>query len=181
MRGSHSTPRANGDEGSSLARLLPNVYEDLRRLARSYMRRERPGHTLQPTALVHEAYVRLTGTDVDWQDRTQLFKAAAQAMKRVLIDHARARAAIKRDGSACSARSAAAEAAETWRRGTATTLHELLAELGHEHRRAAHAIRLYYFEGLSHEAIARETGISPATVDRDLRLARIWLHHALRR
>ena len=92
----------SGGDKNALEKLLPLVYDELRKQARRYLGGERPGHTLQPTALVHEAYVRLIGQrDVKWQNRAQFFGVAAQLMRRILVDHARARAAAKRGGGAC--------------------------------------------------------------------------------
>jgi RNA polymerase sigma-70 factor (ECF subfamily) len=160
--------------------LLPLVYDELRRLAAYYMKSERAEHTLQPTALVHEAYAKLVGLDVDWQDRVQFFKAAAQAMRRVLVDHARAKASTKRGGD--SPTLSLAEASLAGVAPVETDLLDLdraLDKLATVDERKAQVVELHFFGGLSFEEAGQALGISRATVDRDMRMARAWLHAEL--
>ncbi|MBD3336198.1 MAG: sigma-70 family RNA polymerase sigma factor [Candidatus Eisenbacteria bacterium] len=170
--------RRDGDRRATDT-LLTLVYDELRRLADAYLRSERPGHTLQPTALVHEAYMRLVGADIPWEDRAHFFSVAARTMRRILVDHARERVAVKRGAG--------------WVRTTLTDGIELAAtpaaemlqldsameELARQDERAARASELHYFGGLSYEDTAKVLKISTASVHRDLRLARAWLHRAL--
>lgn len=167
-----------GDE-QALESLLPLVYDELRSIASASFRGERAGHTLQPTALVHEAFLRLTEAEIDWSDRAHFFAIAARTMRRVLVDYARERGAVKRGGD--------------WIRQTLDTglsmtagppleildLDRALSRFARQDTRAAKAAELYYFGGLNHKETARVLEVSPATVDRDLRMARAWLRRAL--
>lgn len=165
-------PAAPGD-------LLPLVYDQLRRLAQAYMRQERPGQTLQATALVHEAYLKLVGgADVAWKDRGHFFAAAALAMRRILVDHARARGRDKRGGD--RERVTLAEHAGAIPSGddTATdllALDEALAELEASNPRRYQVVMLRYFAGLSIEDTAAAMNVAPATVKTDWAVARLWL------
>jgi RNA polymerase sigma-70 factor, ECF subfamily len=148
----------NGDE-AALARLTPLVYDELRRLAGGYLRRERAGHTLQATALVHEAYLRLIGQQhLDWQSRAHFFGVAAQVMRHVLVDQARSRRAAKRGGG------------------------EVLLPLDEAaDERKSRVVELRYFGGLTEEETAEVLGVSPATVRRESRLAEAWLCREVRK
>jgi RNA polymerase sigma-70 factor, ECF subfamily len=162
-------------------RLLPLVYEELRRLARGYMARERDNHTLQPTALVHEAFLRLVDQrDVAWQDRAHFLAIAAQAMRRVLLDHARRHRAKKRDGGQ---RETLDEGALGDARGSASldilALDQALVRLADFDPRALRVVELRYFAGLDVEETAEVLGLSTATVKRDWRDARAWLRREL--
>jgi RNA polymerase sigma factor (TIGR02999 family) len=165
----------------ALGRLVPVVYNELRRLANAYMRGERANHTLSPTALVNEACVRLLGAEIASDSRRQFFRAAAQAMRRVLIDHARARRAQKRGGTM------APITLDEERLGSNGTpldliaLDDALEALDRKNSRQRQVIELYFFVGLSHLEISRVLDISPATVDRDMRFARAWLRSELGR
>lgn len=160
--------------------LLPLVYDELRRLAAQYMKSERAEHTLQPTALVHEAYAKLVGLDVDWQDRVQFFKAAAQAMRRVLVDHARAKASAKRGGGSPTISLAEASLAGAPPVGAdLLDLDRALDKLATIDERKAQVVELHFFGGLSFDEAGQALGISRATVDRDMRMARAWLHAEL--
>jgi len=169
-----------GDAGA-LDALLPAVQDELRRLARSYMRRERDGHTLEPTALVNEAYLRLVDQrDVHWASRGHFFAIAAQAMRRVLVDHARAHAAAKRGGGAERVTLSGIPAVGTDRADIDVLwLHEALEGLERLDARQAKVVELRYFAGLSVEEVADAMDISPATVKREWATARLWLAHAL--
>ena len=169
----------NGNRDAE-SRLMPLVYGELRRLAGLYMRGERPGHTLQATALVHEAYLRLVGyEDVDWQNRAHFFGVAANLMRRILVDHARAKQAKKRGGgdqkvSLDQAVLVRPEAPEQF-----LALDEALERLAKRDPRQARIVELRYFGGLSEEETAEVLQISVRTVKRDWSVARAWLYQQL--
>ena len=169
-----------GDAGA-LDSLLPAVQDELRRLARSYMRRERDGHTLEPTALVNEAYLRLVDQrDVRWASRGHFFAIAAQAMRRVLVDHARGHVAAKRGGGAERVTLSGMADAQPERSGIDVLwLNEALERLAKLDARQAQVVELRYFAGMSVEEVAEVLEISPATVKREWATARLWLAHAL--
>lgn len=160
-------------------RLVPLVYDQLREIAARQLHGERPGHTLQPTALVHEAYQRLVGTTVAWQDRVHFFTVAARTMRRVLVDYARSRGAAKRGADAVfvTLEPELAEARDT--PSEILALDEALDRLAVLDPRKADVVQLHYFGGLTHPEIAAALGVSDTTVDRDLRMARAWLHNEL--
>ena len=161
-------------------RLLPLVYRELHRLARSYMRRERPDHTLQATALINEAYLRLAGGEVDWKNREHFIGVAAQVMRRVLVDHARAHNADMRGGGLKRVELDEGLALSSARSDELLMLDEALERLARINGRQARVVELHYFGGLSMEQIAALLGISERSVKRDWSLARIWLFEALR-
>jgi len=159
----------------ALERLTPLVYDELRRLARNYMRAERGSHTLQATAVVHEAFLRLIQANVALQDRGHFFALASRLMRRVLVDHAKSRSRIKRNSGA---RDLIAE--ETGEvvpplDFDVVALDDALEGLQQMEPRLAQVIELYYFGGLTYDQIAAAVGTSAATVHRDIRLARAWL------
>lgn len=170
-----------GDKNAE-AKLIPLVYRELRKLAAHYLRGERPGHTLQATALVHEAYLRLTQLQtIDWQSRTHFFAVAAQIMRRILIDHARAYQAVKRGGpreavsfddalSMCNQQSQQLLALDT-----------ALDQLAKNDPRQGRIVELRFFGGLTEEEIGVLLGISPRTVKRDWRVAKAWLYQEVNR
>jgi RNA polymerase sigma factor (TIGR02999 family) len=166
---------------TALDELLPLVYDDLRRQARRHMRAQPAGHTLQTTALVHEAYLRLVGqTSVEWKGRAHFFGVAAKAMRSVLVDHARARGAAKRGGSASAitlddAHGAAAPHASV----DVLALHEALERLAEQDVRKSKLVELRYFGGLGIDEAAAVLGVSPATVKREWATARAWLRREL--
>lgn len=162
--------------------LVPLVYDELRRLARSAMRGEREGHTLRTTALVHEAYMRLVGTDVAWGGSGHFMRVAARAMRRILVDHARRRRRQKRgDGAEAVGLDTLEEFLPADSRPDAVLeLDEALGRLAKLEERKAQAVELHYFGGLSYEEVADALEVSPATVHRDLRMARAWLYKELR-
>jgi RNA polymerase sigma factor (TIGR02999 family) len=170
-------------EGDPLAleSLMPLVYEELRALASRYLRSERPGHTLQPTALVHEAYLRLVGQNVAWQNRAHFFGIAAQMMRRVLVDHARRKKAGKRDAGALHVELKAADAGEEAfdRDAELLAVDRALERLESLDPRQARIVELRFFGGLTVEETAEVAGISSATVKREFRTARAWLRHEL--
>jgi len=160
--------------------LLPLVYKELHRLASSYMRRERPEHTLQATALIHEAYLRLAQEDVDWKNREHFIGVAAHVMRRVLVDYARAHNAEMRGGAAQRVELAEGMAISIERLDEMLVLDEALRRLALENARQAKVVELRYFGGLSIEQIGGVLGIAPRSVKRDWSLARLWLFHELR-
>ena len=168
----------SGDD-AALNKLMPIVYEELRKLANRYMRSEREGHTLQRTALVHEAYLQLVQMDVSWNDRAHFFAIAARAMRRILVDHARARDRDKRGGEIEKIPIDEAMPATDTPPVDILDLDRALDSLAALDPRQSQLIELYYFGGLTHEEMAAVIGVSPTTVDRELRLARAWINHAL--
>lgn len=157
---------------------MPLVYERLRRLARAQMKGERRDHTLQPTALVHEAYARMVDLELPWRDRVHFLSMAARAMRRVLVDHARAQRAAKRGGGRVKV-SLHEEHAATPSVVDLVDLDLALERLRGQESRPSRVVELHYFGGLSYNEIALELEISEATVDRDLRFARAWLGREL--
>lgn len=166
---------AAGDEAAADL-LFPLIYDDLRGLAQSYLRRERPGHTLQPTALVHEAYVRLVNADgLQVQDRAHFFRLAARAMRHLLVDHARRRQADKRGGDAPLLTQSALDRAGAWDEGRLLDLHDALETLGAHDPRKAQLVELRFFGGMTIEEAATTLGIGHATAERDWAFAKAFL------
>jgi len=165
----------------ALARLIPLVYKELRCLAGHYMRDERASHTLQPTALVHEAFLRLVDQErADWQNRAQFMGVAGQLMRRILVDHARRRAAIKRAGARVTLDSARfSEETNMGQAEQILAVDEALARLCRLDPQQARIVELRYFGGMSVEEIAELMGISPRTVKRDWAMAKAWLRAQL--
>jgi len=162
----------------SADKLLPLVYEELRHLAAGKMLRERPGQTLQPTALVHEAYMRLVGSEAQhWRSRTHFYSAAAEAMRRILIDNARRKKSLKRGGGREKANLDDIELAIAEPSEDIVALDEALEKLAQEDPVKADLVKLRYFVGLTIEQAAETLGISRATADRYWSYARIWLFH----
>ncbi len=171
----------HADHPNGAAALLPLVYDELRALARERLRHERPGHTLQPTALVHEAYLRLTGgTDIEWKNSTHFFSVAAEAMRRILVEHARKRAREKRGGG--------------WKRASLEQITDMavasepdqivavdqaLDRLERQDPHLAQVVKLRFFAGLSSQQAAQALGLSGRTFRRDWSLARAWLAREL--
>lgn len=175
--------RLRDGDAEALDRLLPIVYDELRVLARSQLLNENPGHTLGATALVHEAYMRLSRRNViDPADRSHFFAIAAQAMRRVLIDHARGRGTKKR-GSGQVALSLEHAGALLGEDGSEELLiiDDALERLAHANPRAAHVVERRFFAGLTLDEIAVSLGVSKKTVQRDWLLARAWLQKEIER
>ena len=167
----------NGDQ-AALNELLPQVYTELRRLANHYLRQERPGHTLQPTALVHEVYLRLLGgKEIDWQNRAHFFGIAAVRMRRILVEHARGRQAAKRGGGEYLVSLTETEeiAGADKHDVNLLVLDGALRRLEAFDAQKAGIVELRYFGGLTIEETAEVLNISPATVKREWRMARAWL------
>ncbi len=170
----------SGGDANAPARLMPLVYDELRRQARIFLARERGGHTLQPTALVHEAYLKLVDqTRVNWQNRAHFYGIAASMMRRVLIDHARAHVAEKRGGTAIRLSLDDVQLPLEQRAAGLLDLDEALARLAEMDERKSKIVELRFFGGLSDEEIAEVLGISTRTVLRDLQKARLWLYREL--
>src|SRR5215813_13523717 len=165
----------NGDQ-TALDRLMPLVYEELRRIAGHYMRNERQGHTLQTSALVNEAYLRLVDHEnIAWQNRAHFFGVAAQAMRRILVDYARLRHRAKRAGAAQRVSFDEAMTLAEERAAELITLDDALEELAKVDPRKSRVVELRYFGGLSVEETAEALGVSSMTVMRDWNTARAWL------
>jgi RNA polymerase sigma factor (TIGR02999 family) len=166
----------------ALDRLLPHIYAELRRLASSYLRRERPDHTVQATALVHEAFIKLVNQRaVRWQNRAHFFGIAAQAMRRILVDHARAHAAGKRGDGACRVSLDEAFVLNDMPNVDLLALDEALSRLEALDPRQSRVVELRFFGGLTMVETAEVLHISPATVGREWTLARAWLYAELQR
>ncbi len=160
--------------------LLPLVYRELRRRAAGYLRQERPDHTLQPTALVHEAYLRLVGPQrVAWQNRAHFFGVTAQMMRRILVDHARARRAAKRPGAGLKVTFDARIGATQPRHCDLLALDEALSALTADDPKLAQIVELRYFGGLSEQEVAEVLSISRSTVTREWQTARTWLYRRM--
>jgi len=169
----------NGDQ-AALERLTPVVYDELRRMARRYMRREREGHTLQTTALVNEAYLRLVDvTHVNWQGRAHFFAVSAQMMRRILVDAARVRSSNKRGGQAVRAELDEIPDFSSSRDREIVAIDDALNALAEMDPRKAKVIELRFFGGLSVEETAEVLQISPQSVMRDWKLAKAWLMREL--
>jgi RNA polymerase sigma factor (TIGR02999 family) len=163
-------------EESALGKLLPLVHQELRRIARRYMHNERAGHTLQATALVNEAYLKLLGSQkVDWQNRAHFFAISAQLMRRILVDSARARGYQKRGGGAAKITLNEAVMGPREKSYDLVALDEALKSLAEVEARKSHVVVLRYFGGLSVEETAQVLKVSTETVHRDWRLAKAWL------
>lgn len=170
---------AGGDE-QALEQMTPLVYQELRRLARYYLRRERPGHTLQPTALVHEVYFRLIDQRrVNWRNRAQFLGLAASMMRRILVNHARDRAAAKRGGGAEKVSLRFADEPAERAGVDVLALSRALDRLAANDERKGRVVELKFFGGLTTEEIGHVLDISAATVEREWSFARAWLYQEL--
>lgn len=169
-------------DGDAIERLLPVVYEELRALAQKHMNRERSDHTLQATALVHEAYMRLVdGQEPNWPTRGYFFAAAAEAMRRILIDRARAKGSLKRGGGRRRLRLDQDPLASEELSGELLDLDDALTKLAAEDAQKAELVKLRFFAGLTMDEAAATLGISSATADRHWRYARAWLYQQMSR
>src|SRR5437762_5077964 len=170
---------SNGDD-AALMELTPVIYEELRRLAHRHMGGERPDHTLQTTALVNEAYLRLAGqTNPSWQNRAHFFALAARAMRQILVNYAKSYRAQKRGGGAIKVELDEAAIVSPEQSKAIVDLHEALERLGTLDSRKARVVELKYFGGLNHDEIAEVMKISTVTVRRDWVFAKAWLYDEL--
>ena len=166
-------------EAHALDDLMPLVHRELKRIARNFMRRQRPGHTLQTTALVNEAFVRLVDSDkVNWQDRSHFFAISAQLMRRVLVDAARRRRSEKRGGDRVQV-TLADDVKASEDQVDVVAIDEALTRLAELDARQSRIVELRYFAGLTEDEIAEALDISTRTVRRDWNLARTWLYREL--
>jgi RNA polymerase sigma factor (TIGR02999 family) len=172
---------SNGDK-SALDKLTPLIYEELRRLAHHYMNRERAGHTLQTTALVNEAYLRLVNRkDVQWQNRAHFFAIAAKLMRCILVDHARSHAYAKRGGGAAKVTLDEALIVSQERAGEVVALDDALTRLEQIDAQQSNIVELRFFAGLTIEETAEVLNLSPATIKREWVTAKAWLYRELSR
>ena len=163
-------------DAAALDQLMPIVLRELRKLAGGYLKGERPNHTLQPTALINEAYLRLVTQDFpEWQSRTHFFGVAAQLMRQILVDHARSHATAKRGYNAPKLSLDAAAEFSREEADELVALDDALTSLARFDERKARVVEMRYFGGLTVEEIALALGIGTATVTRDMRLAQAWL------
>ena len=171
---------SDGDQ-EALDRLIPLVYDELRRLARQYLRHERPGHTLQPTALVHEAYLKLVDQRrTRWQNRAHFFAVAAQLIRRILVDHARSHAAAKRGGGVSTLALETGPGLALEGELNVAALDDALSHLATLDARQARLVELRFFGGLNVAETAEVLGVSSATVKREWQTAKAWLYRELR-
>lgn len=172
--------RWRGGDRKALEELMPLVYEELRRLAHHYLRQERSDHTLQSTALVHEAYLRLAGQNPpQWQNRAHFFGIAAHIMRQILVEYARGRSAAKRGGNALTLTLDEAVALPQGMDVDVVALDKALSELSDLDVQQSRIVELRFFAGLTIEDTSEVLGISPATVKRDWVTARAWLFRAM--
>lgn len=169
--------RAGDDK--ALNDLMPLMHDKLRQLANKYMRGENPGHTLQATALVNEAFLKLVDTNVPWQSRAHFIAIAARAMRQILIDHAKSKRRHKRGGEDVQVTLHEANIADQHGQPDLLDIENALNKLAKVDERKASIIELSFFGGLTYDEIAEALGISPATVDRELRFSKAWLQRAL--
>jgi RNA polymerase sigma-70 factor (ECF subfamily) len=170
---------SHGDQ-AALSQLMPVVYEELRRLGASWLRRERPGHTLEPTALIHEAYLRLIDQDhPEWESRTHFFGIASRLMRQILVQHARRRATAKRGGEQQKVSLDEVLVYSPERASQLVALDEALSGLAAMDERKCRIVEMRHFGGLTSEEIAQELDISVATVGREVRIAEAWLNREM--
>jgi RNA polymerase sigma factor (TIGR02999 family) len=170
---------AKGDD-RALASVTPLVYDELKRIAGRVFSRERPSHTLQPTALVHEAYEKLVGVEGEWQDRAHFFALAARMMRRLLVNHANSRSAQKRGGEAVLVTLNESLVASHAPEEDVLELDAALAKLAQRDERKAQVLELHYFGGLNQPQIGHVLEVSESTVRRELRVAKVWLRKMMR-
>jgi RNA polymerase sigma factor (TIGR02999 family) len=171
---------AGRGDSNAAQHVFSAIYEELRRMAAGQMAREAPGHTLQPTALVHEAWLRLGGDIQGWNSRAHFFGAAAEAMRRILVESARRKRAVRHGGGLERINIQDAEIAVEGSDNEILAVHEALDRLAAHDARKAQLVKLRYFVGLSLEEAAKILGIAPTTAGRDWIYARAWLHQEIR-
>lgn len=176
----HILSKVEAGDSAAADQLLPLVYEQLRRAAQMQMAGERGDHTLQATALVHEAYLRLVGDRrISWQSSGHFYAAAAEAMRRILLDHAKARGRQKRGGNFNRVPLNVADVADSWNFEETLSLNEAVCRLEMEHPQISEVVQLRFYAGLSIEDAATALGVSPATVKRRWEFGRTWLFKQL--
>ena len=175
----HLLHRWRRGDSEALEELTPLLYDELRRLASGQLWRERRNHTLQATEVVHEAFVRLIGSDVPWQDRAHFLAVAARTMRRLLVDHARNRSREKRGGDLARVTLQPHDAVVEPPGEEILTLDHALSALADRDARAATVVELHHFGGLTHDEVAEVLEVSSSTVKRDLRVARAWLRREM--
>ena len=171
--------RVSGGDQDAFDLLVPLVYDHLRRMASRSLQNERPGHTLRATALVHEAYLRLTDSGADWQDRSHFYAVAARVMRNILVDYAKGMARQKRGGGVRHVSLDEAVMVDGSAASGLTDLDESLKRLEVHDERKAKVVELLFFGGLTYEETAAVLGVSEATVHRDLKMAKAWLFQDL--
>jgi RNA polymerase sigma-70 factor (ECF subfamily) len=169
---------SRGEKGA-LDRLIPVVYDQLRKVAGRCLRDEKPGHTLRATALVHEAYLRLVDCEVAWENRVHFYAVAARVLRRILVDHAKASGRQKRGGAAKRVPLNEAILVGPETQAGIVELDEALNRLAQHDSRKGEIIQLLFFGGMTYEETAAAVGISPATVHRELKMAKAWLYREL--
>lgn len=170
----------SGGNQEAFDKLLPLVYDELHRLAAAYMSREREGHTLQTTALVNEAYLRLVDqTSAHWQNRVHFFAVASKVMRQILIDHARSHARAKRGGGATRISLDEIAVMSKERAANLLALDEALQRLAEKDRRKSEVVEMRFFGGLTIEEVAEVLRVTPKTVTRDWQMARAWLYREM--
>lgn len=178
---SHLLDQWNNGDREALDKLMPLIYEELRKMAKRYMNQQKPGHTLQTTALIHEAYLRMVKQkEKHFENRAHFFGVAAQAMRHILVDYARARHATKRGGAARPVSLEEAALVTQGRADEMVAFDDALKELEKLSKRQSRVVELRYFGGLSVEETATVLAVSPDTVMRDWSMAKTWLHRVLR-
>jgi len=170
---------SQGDQ-SAISELMPYVYDELRSLAGHYLKSERSGHTLQATSLVHEAYLRLAGADVEWVNRVHFFSVAANAMRRILVDHVKTRNREKRGGGIAKITFDEAVEVSSDSNAPITEIDDALNDLAKFDERKSRIVEMVYFGGMTHDEVAGSLGLSVMTVHRELKFARAWIHQQLR-
>ncbi len=168
-----------GGDNQALDQLMPVVYDELRRLAGRCLHAERPGHTLRATELVHEAYMRLVGADIGWQNRAHFYAVAARVLRRILVEYARAHTRLKRGGGEEPIPLDEAVMVGPDASSTVVELDEALERLAALDPRKSEVVQLLFFGGLTYDEAAAALDISPATVHRELKLAKAWLHREM--
>lgn len=169
---------SDGDDQAFEA-LSPLIYDELKKLARSAFRKERGGHTLQATAVVHEAYLQLVNASVDWEGRAHFYALAARMMRRILLNHATARAAEKRGGDAIRVTFDEAAIGDSNQARDVIDLDRALNALAEEDERTADIVQLHYFAGMTYEEAGSVLGVSQATAKRSLRFGKAWIRDYL--
>jgi RNA polymerase sigma factor (TIGR02999 family) len=167
---------SNQGNRQALDQLMPLVYDQLHKLAGNCMRSERPDHTLRATALVHEAYLRLVGSDIAWQDRTHFYAVAARTLRRILVDHAKARKREKRGAGAERITFDESVLVSPDGTGGIIEINDALDRLAKVDQRKSDIIEMLFFGGLTYDEASSALGISPATLHRELTLAKAWLY-----